>query len=80
MILRETSAFGVRRTLAERRKLRREFKTVKTKFGNVTVKLGELNGEIVQFAPEYESCKQVAAKAKTPLKQVYEAAVKAAKG
>jgi len=76
MILRETSAFGVRRDSAERRKLRREFVTVKTKFGDVTVKLGKLNGKTVQAAPEFESCRKVAEAAKVPLKQVYEAAVK----
>jgi uncharacterized protein (DUF111 family) len=76
MILRETSAFGVRRTLAERRKLRREFKTVKTKFGNVTVKLGTLNGETIQTAPEFESCRKLAAQKKVSLRQVYEAAAK----
>jgi uncharacterized protein (TIGR00299 family) protein len=79
LLLRETSAFGVRRTIAERRKLKREFATVKTRFGNVTVKLGKLNNKFVQVAPEFESCKQVAAKGKIPLKQVYEAAVRAAK-
>lgn len=79
MILRETSAFGVRRTLAERRKLKREFVTVKTKFGAVTVKLGKLDGKIVQAAPEFESCKKLAAQKKVPLKQVYDAAVKAAR-
>jgi uncharacterized protein (TIGR00299 family) protein len=78
MILRETTAFGVRRTHAERRKLRREFATVKTKFGTVTVKIGKLNGGIVQAAPEFESCKKLAAQKKVPLKQIYEAAVKAA--
>src|ERR1035441_9241449 len=36
MILRETSAFGIRRMLAERRKLRREFTKIKTPFGDVT--------------------------------------------
>src|SRR6185436_14669590 len=35
MILRETSAFGVRRYVSERRKLQREFKTVNTPFGQV---------------------------------------------
>jgi uncharacterized protein (TIGR00299 family) protein len=75
MILRETSAFGVRRHLAERRKLRREFTTVKTSFGEVTVKLGKLDGKIVQAAPEYESCRKIAEQAKVPLKQVYEAAI-----
>ena len=79
MILRETSAFGVRRTVAERRKLRREFAEVKTRFGNVTVKLGKLNGRIVQAAPEFESCRKLAARAKVPVKHVYEAAIKAIK-
>ncbi|MBE0544060.1 MAG: nickel pincer cofactor biosynthesis protein LarC [Verrucomicrobia bacterium] len=76
MILRETSAFGVRRTMAERRKLRREFKTVKTKFGNVSVKLGTLNGETVQAAPEYESCRKLATQKKVSLRQIYAAAAK----
>jgi uncharacterized protein (TIGR00299 family) protein len=74
MILRETTAFGVRRHSAERRKLRREFTTVKTQYGEVTVKLGKLDGKIVQAAPEFESCKKVAEQAKVPLKTVYEAA------
>ncbi len=76
LMLRETTAFGVRRTIAERRKLRREFATVKTKFGPVTVKLGKLNGKVVQAAPEFESCKKLAAQKKVPLRQVYEAASK----
>lgn len=73
LLLRETTAFGMRRTLAERRKLQREFTTVKTKFGNVTVKLGKLNGQVVQAAPEFESCKKLAAQKRVPVKQVYEA-------
>ena len=77
MILRETSAFGVRRTIAERRKLKRELKRVKTQFGNVTVKVGTLNGEIVQAAPEYESCKKLAVQKRVPVKKVYEAAQQA---
>ena len=80
MILRETSAFGVRRTIAERRKLRREFVPVKTKFGSVMVKLGKLNGKVVQAAPEFEACKKLAAQKKVPLKEIYEAAMKASQG
>jgi len=77
MLLRETSAFGVRRTVAERRKLRREIVTVKTPFGDVEVKLGRLNGNVVQAAPEFESCRRLATQANVPLKQIYEAAVRA---
>jgi uncharacterized protein (DUF111 family) len=74
LVLRETTAFGVRRTLAERRKLRREFAAVKTKFGDVTVKIGRLDGKIIQVAPEFESCKKLGLAAKVPLARVYEAA------
>ncbi len=76
LMLRETSAFGVRRYLAERRKLARELIIVRTPYGEVEVKLGRLGGKIVQAAPEFESCKKVAAAAKVPLKAVYEAALK----
>lgn len=77
MMLLETSAFGVRRQLIERRKLRREFITAATAFGEITVKLGRLDGRIVQAAPEYESCKAAADRAGVPLKQIYEAAIRA---
>jgi len=78
-MLRETTAFGVRKTIAERRKLRREFTEVKIAVGNVTVKLGRLGGKVVQAAPEFESAKKLAAKAKVPVKQVFVAAMKSAK-
>ncbi len=79
LMLRETTSFGVRRWVAERRKLRREFVKVKTPHGEVTVKVGKLDGRVVQAAPEFESCKKLAAKAKVPLKEIYEAAARAIK-
>lgn len=78
-MLRETSSFGVRRHVAERRKLVREFSKVQTPFGEVTVKLGRLNGKVIQAAPEFESCKQVAERQKVSLKEVYAAATKSLK-
>jgi len=80
LMLRETSAFGVRRSLSERRKLQREFVTVKTGFGEVTLKIGKLNGKVVQVSPEYESCRKLAEQAKVALKTVYEAAQKSFQG
>lgn len=77
LLLTETSAFGVRRTTLERRKLRREFVEVRTPQGVVRVKLGRLNGEVVQAAPEFDSAHGVAAMAGVPLKTVYEAALRA---
>jgi len=76
LILRQTTSFGVRRYSAERRKLAREFAKVQTAYGEVSVKLGRLDGQVIQAAPEFESCKQVAAAAKVSLKEVYQAAVK----
>lgn len=76
-LLVETSAFGVRRTTAQRRKLKRDHIVVKTAFGSVQVKRGLLDGQVVQAAPEYESCRSVAAMAGVPVKDVFEAARRA---
>ena len=77
LILRQTTSFGVRRYTAERRKLARDFTKVQTAYGEVSVKLGRLDGRVIQAAPEFESCKQLAASANVPLKEVYLAAVRA---
>jgi pyridinium-3,5-bisthiocarboxylic acid mononucleotide nickel chelatase len=79
LILTQTTSFGVRRYAVERRKLRREMTQVKTPHGTVDVKLGRLDGRVVQAAPEFESCKKLAAAANIPLKAVYEAAAQALK-
>ncbi len=73
LILRETSAFGLRRSTAERRKLAREFAPVSTRFGEVTVKLGKLNGRVIQAAPEFEACRRIALEQGVPIREVYEA-------
>lgn len=78
LLLTETSAFGVRQTVAHRRKLRREFRRVPTPFGEITVKIGLLDGAIVQWAPEYESCRQAAAATGADLRQVFQAAARPA--
>ena len=73
LLLEETSAFGVRRSTMERRKLRRENQTVSTPFGDVSVKLGKLNGRVLHASPEFESCRQLALSKNAPLKAVYDA-------
>ncbi len=78
LILSETSAFGVRCTRAERRKLKRESATVHTPFGEIVVKIGRLNGKPLQVAPEFESCRKAADQGAVPLKLVYDAALRAA--
>jgi pyridinium-3,5-bisthiocarboxylic acid mononucleotide nickel chelatase len=77
LILRETSAFGLRHHTAERRKLRRQISTVSTPFGPVRMKQGLLNGKVLHSTPEFECCRLLANQAGVPLKTIYEAALKA---
>jgi uncharacterized protein (DUF111 family) len=77
LIFRETSAFGLRTEKIVRLKLARRFETVSTPFGDVTVKLGLRGDEIVQAAPEFESCLQVSERSGRPLRVIYEAASQA---
>lgn len=79
-ILTETSAFGVRRSTWERRKLARDWVRVDTIYGTVRVKIGRLRGRIVQVAPEFSECESVAAQAGVPVRLVYDAALRAAPG
>lgn len=74
IILTETSAFGVRLQRMRRVKLRREFRDVATPYGSVRIKLGFLGDELVQAAPEYESCREVAQKAGVSVRDVHLAA------
>jgi len=47
---------------------------VKTSWGPVKIKIGRLNGKILQVSPEYEDCKKISQKKKVLVKQVYEEA------
>ena len=71
IIFDETTTLGVRIFSAEKKKLDREIKIIKTKYGNVRVKISKLNGEIKNIMPEYEDCAKIAKKYKIPLKRVY---------
>jgi uncharacterized protein (DUF111 family) len=73
-LLTETSAFGVRRSTAERRKLQRASATVSTPYGEIAIKLGKLNGQVLHATPEFESCKLAAERAHVPIVHVYRAA------
>ena len=59
LLLVETSTFGVR------------FEKIETKYGNIQIKLGYLNGELIKVTPEYEDCKIIAKKENLPLIKVF---------
>ncbi len=80
LLFRETSTLGVRVHEIERDKLERKIKTVETEYGRIQVKLGYENGELVNIAPEFESCHDLAKKSGEPLKKIYRRALVAAEG
>ena len=78
LVLTHTTTFGVRIHEARRRILAREIVRVTTRFGEIEVKIGKLNGTVVTRSPEYESCKRAAALANVPVREVHAAAMRAA--
>jgi len=74
LLFEETSTIGVRSYRTERRTLERSHVTVDTSYGQVRVKVASRSGEVLNFAPEYEDCKRLAAEKHIPLKRILEAA------
>ena len=52
---------------------------MKTRFGEVEVKVAKMGNQIKNIAPEYESCKEIAMRQGIPLKDVYDEAKEAAR-
>jgi hypothetical protein len=75
IILAETSTLGVRMSRWERVCLDRRWEEVVTPFGTIRIKIGERNGKTITASPEYEECKQAAAKHDVAIRQVYENAI-----
>ena len=74
LIFTHTSAFGLRMSEVTRWKLRRDFVKVATPYGEIAVKRGFRGEELLQIAPEYESCRAAAQTHDCPLQSVYDAA------
>ncbi|MGH9636868.1 MAG: nickel pincer cofactor biosynthesis protein LarC, partial [Candidatus Angelobacter sp.] len=75
-ILAETTTLGVRMRRESRAALTRRHVSVSTKWGDIRMKLANLNGSISNYAPEYEDCRQIAKEKKVPLKTVMQEAIK----
>jgi len=71
IIFAETHSLGIRFQRLERRKLPRELITVETSFGPVRVKVGHIDTEKRIISPEYEDCREIAARLGIPLRKVY---------
>lgn len=76
IIFTETTTLGLRIIPHGRKKLATERRKVKTRYGDIILKLGILNGKIVNIAPEYDDCAKAARKHKAPLKKIMDEAKK----
>jgi pyridinium-3,5-bisthiocarboxylic acid mononucleotide nickel chelatase len=80
ILFMETTTLGVRYYPLTVHRLERNFTKVPTEWGQVTVKEGIFEGQIIQRAPEFEECKIIAQQLQVPLKMVYEKVWKAING
>lgn len=72
VILTESTSIGVRWHETPRIKAQREFQSVATSAGTVTIKVSRLGSRIVNAAPEYDDCRRLAQEHPgMTLKQIY---------
>jgi hypothetical protein len=71
IMFQESTTSGIRYYQAERIKLPRQVKKIRTPYGRLEVKILTCPDGSKTAAPEYEQCKLIAQKHRIPLKQVY---------
>ena len=71
LLLRETSTLGVRTRTLERWEAERSVVQFASSLGPAAVKIKRWQGDVLQVAPEYESCKALAEQSGLPLAEVY---------
>lgn len=71
MVLRESSAIGIRSYRTGRFKLHRQPAQVQTELGEATVKLLFDGDELIRITPEFADCRALSRKTGTPLPEVY---------
>jgi uncharacterized protein (TIGR00299 family) protein len=74
ILFRETTALGIRRWPASRHKLNRHPQQVDSIWGPIDGKVAVLSDGTRRFAPEYDSCRQIAEQHEVPIQLVYQAA------
>lgn len=78
LLFRETSTLGIRTRRESRLILAREILTVATPFGPIRVKRASSDNATRNLAPEFEDCRAAAGKHGVALKEVQQAALRAA--
>ena len=76
IILQETTSIGIRCYLVSRSILKRETRKVKTRYGDVTVKIVEQPDGTRRATPEYDDLKRIAAAKNLSLKTIHDEAMR----
>lgn len=71
LLFMETTTLGIREYPVIKKMLKRSFEKIQTKFGEVDVKKGFLNGKVIKVKPEYEICKKLAKINNVTILEVY---------
>ncbi len=71
IVFRETTSIGVRKFAVEKKMLRREYKKIQTKYGEITIKYAFLKGEMIKYKAEYDDCKKIALAKGIPIMNIY---------
>jgi uncharacterized protein (TIGR00299 family) protein len=71
IIFTESTSLGIRIFIFRKDTLARDFETIQTIYGDLTVKRSYYKGKEVSCKPEYEDCKRIAAEKQIPVKEVY---------
>jgi pyridinium-3,5-bisthiocarboxylic acid mononucleotide nickel chelatase len=71
IIFTESTSLGIRTFPFKKDTLVRNFETLQTIYGELTVKRSYNNGKEVSCKPEYDECKRIAAEKGIPIKEVY---------
>lgn len=76
LVFRETTTIGIRTRREQRFVLPRRHEAVQTPWGEVRMKIAQINGSVSNYAPEYEDCRRIAAEHRVPLKTVMQEAIR----
>ncbi len=71
IVFEESSTLGVRRSEVQRDSLPRRIETIKTRFGDIRVKVATLPSGQTKVYPEFEDCRQAARHANRPVREVF---------
>ena len=77
LLYTETTTLGIRVRVVERECLERDVVAVETKFGEVDIKIGMLNGRVVNAMPEYDQVRRIASDKGVAVRIVQDAALSA---